>query len=121
VIKNTALEMRRDLLRGEIEQVGRWLHQSWLAKRELARGITDSWIDQWYEAAIAAGASGGKIAGAGGGGFLLLYCRPERQERVAAALESNGLTRMDFRFESGGAMVIMNTLAGRYEAAARPA
>ena len=60
-------------------------------------------------------------AGAGGGGFLLLYCEPELQDQVTEALEGNGLSRMDFRFESGGAMVIMNTLAGKVGALAKPA
>ena len=57
-----------------------------------------------------AGARGGKIAGAGGGGFLLLYCEREHQDQVTEALRAQGLHRMDFRFESGGAMVIVNTL-----------
>jgi D-glycero-alpha-D-manno-heptose-7-phosphate kinase len=57
-----------------------------------------------------AGAAGGKIVGAGGGGFLLLYCEPERQDRVTEDLHARGLTRMDFRFESGGAMVILNNM-----------
>jgi D-glycero-alpha-D-manno-heptose-7-phosphate kinase len=110
VIHETAVEMRRGLLAGDFRQVGEWLDRSWVAKRQLARGITDAWIDQWYEVARAAGATGGKVAGAGGGGFLLLFAEPERQEQVTQALQSNGLSRMDFRFESGGAMVILNTL-----------
>ena len=110
VIKNTALAIRNDLLRGDIDTLGDYLHESWIAKRQLASGITDPWIDQWYEVARESGARGGKIAGAGGGGFLLLYCEPQHQARVTEALESQGLHRMDFRFESGGAMVIVNTL-----------
>jgi D-glycero-alpha-D-manno-heptose-7-phosphate kinase len=114
-IKNGALELRNQLSRGDLDSVGECLHRSWIAKRQLARGISDSWIDHWYDAARAAGATGGKIAGAGGGGFLLLYCEPERQERVTETLENNGLTRMDFRFETGGAMVIMNNLVGLFD------
>jgi D-glycero-alpha-D-manno-heptose-7-phosphate kinase len=113
LIKHTALALRNDLMRGDIDSLGEHLHQSWVAKRQLASGITDPWIDQWYEAAREAGARGGKIAGAGGGGFLLLYCEPQHQERVTEALASQGLTRMDFRFETGGAMVIVNTLLRR--------
>ncbi len=115
VIKQTALDMRRDLMRGDLPAVGAGLHRSWLAKRQLAHGISDPWIDGWYEAARSAGAGGGKIAGAGGGGFLLLYAEPEYQERVTARLQADGLSRMDFRFESGGAMVIMNTLVGKLD------
>jgi D-glycero-alpha-D-manno-heptose-7-phosphate kinase len=109
-IKSTAIALRNDLIRGEIDTLGDYLHESWIAKRQLASGITDPWIDQWYQVARDSGALGGKIAGAGGGGFLLLYCLPSHQERVTEALQAQGLHRMDFRFESGGAMVIVNTL-----------
>lgn len=112
-IKRIAAGMRRDLLSGDIDSVGHWLHESWMSKRKLAHGISDPWIDQWYETALSAGATGGKIAGAGGGGFLLIYCEPERQESVTAALKDSGLTPIDFCFESGGAMVLMNNLVGR--------
>lgn len=109
-IKEAAVRMRQHLLAGNVGVVGELLHESWLAKRRLARGISDPTIDGWYELALAAGAGGGKLAGAGGGGFLLLYCEPERQDAVTSALGAEGLARMDFRFESGGAMVIMNNL-----------
>jgi D-glycero-alpha-D-manno-heptose-7-phosphate kinase len=115
-IKDSALRLREDLAAGNLTAVGERLHLSWMAKRQLARGISDPWIDQWYETARACGAAGGKIAGAGGGGFLLLYCEPEHQDRVTEALHRNGLSRMDFRFESGGAMVIMNNLVGKVPA-----
>jgi D-glycero-alpha-D-manno-heptose-7-phosphate kinase len=111
-IEEIALRTRADLLAGDVSRVGAGLHQSWMAKRRLARGISHPAIDAWYELARGAGASGGKIAGAGGGGFLLLCCEPERQEAVTAALDGAGLVRMDFRLESGGAMVIVNHLAG---------
>jgi D-glycero-alpha-D-manno-heptose-7-phosphate kinase len=113
IIKHQAEQLRTELGRGDISTVGDRLHNSWMAKRQLAQGISDPWIDQWYGEARAAGAAGGKIAGAGGGGFLLLYCEPQHQDRVTVALESRGLSRMDFRFESGGAMVIVNTLVGK--------
>jgi D-glycero-alpha-D-manno-heptose-7-phosphate kinase len=113
IIKHQAEQLRTELRRGDISTVGDRLHNSWMAKRQLAQGISDPWIDQWYGEARAAGAAGGKIAGAGGGGFLLLYCEPQHQDRVTVALESRGLSRMDFRFESGGAMVIVNTLVGK--------
>jgi D-glycero-alpha-D-manno-heptose-7-phosphate kinase len=112
-IKESAIGMRRDLLNGDVCSVGQWLDSSWAAKRRLAHGISDPWIDQWYDTARAAGASGGKIAGAGGGGFLLIFCEPEHQERVTATLKDSGLTPIDFCFESGGAIVLMNTLVGR--------
>jgi len=109
-IKQAAIELREELRRGNIDSVGECLDRSWSAKRKLAPGITDPWIDQWYEAARDAGAAGGKITGAGGGGFLVLYCEPEKQERVTATLQTLGLNAMDFRFETGGAMVLVNTM-----------
>jgi D-glycero-alpha-D-manno-heptose-7-phosphate kinase len=121
VIKQAAVQLRQDLRRGDIGAVGDCLHRSWLAKRQLAPGISDPWIDQWYDQARAAGAAGGKIAGAGGGGFLLLFCEPIHQDRVTETLQGSGLTRMDFRFEWGGAMVIMNTLVGGFNRLANPA
>ena len=111
-IKSIATAMRDDLCQGDISRVGERLHESWQAKRGLASGITLPQIDHWYNLARSAGAAGGKIAGAGGGGFLLLYCEPECQELVTERLREAGLPRMDFRFESGGAMVIMNNLVG---------
>jgi D-glycero-alpha-D-manno-heptose-7-phosphate kinase len=117
-IKELALRTRSDLLAGDVSRVGARLHQSWMAKRRLARGISHPRIDAWYELALAAGATGGKIAGAGGGGFLLLHCEPDRQDGVTAALRQRGLARMDFRVESGGAMVIVNHLAGAVAAEA---
>lgn len=119
-IKGSAIQLRRELQAGNLAAVGECLHYSWLAKRQLARGISDPWIDSWYDAARQAGAAGGKIAGAGGGGFLLLYCEPERQEHVTQTLEANGLSRMDFRFEGGGAMVIMNNLVGLFDGSRKP-
>jgi D-glycero-alpha-D-manno-heptose-7-phosphate kinase len=117
-IKAIALRVRDDLLAGDISRVGSSLHESWLAKRTLADGISDPLIDQWYEVARAAGAAGGKIAGAGGGGFLLLHCEPQWQDRVTEELDARGLTRMDFRFEAGGAMVILNNMVGTLSAPA---
>jgi D-glycero-alpha-D-manno-heptose-7-phosphate kinase len=111
-IKAIATAMRDDLCRGDLSRIGGRLHESWLAKRGLATGITLPQIDRWYNLARSAGASGGKIAGAGGGGFLLLYCEPEYQERVTEVLGEEGLVQMDFSFESGGALVIMNNLVG---------
>ncbi|MBV9524378.1 MAG: GHMP kinase [Candidatus Dormibacteraeota bacterium] len=110
VIHETAFELRHAFARGDVSALGECLHRTWQAKRRLASGISDPWIDQWYEAARDAGAAGGKITGAGGGGFLLLYCEPECQAAVTTTLEGLGLTAMDFRFETGGAMVIVNTM-----------
>lgn len=84
---------------------GELLHQAWLRKRTLAHGITNSTIDQAYEAARAAGARGGKILGAGGRGFLLLYVDPEYKSAVRAAL--NPLAEVKFHLRSEGSRIIL--------------
>jgi D-glycero-alpha-D-manno-heptose-7-phosphate kinase len=84
---------------------GELLHQAWLRKRTLARGITNSTIDQAYATARAAGALGGKILGAGGRGFLLLYVEPECEPAVRAALSP--LAEVKFHFGSDGSRIIL--------------
>ncbi|MGQ9787434.1 MAG: GHMP kinase, partial [Anaerolineae bacterium] len=79
---------------------------SWELKRQLASKISNSTIDAIYVAARKAGALGGKITGAGGGGFLLLYCPWQYQERLRAALD--GLRELPFRMEHYGSKVILN-------------
>jgi D-glycero-alpha-D-manno-heptose-7-phosphate kinase len=95
---------------GDLDGYGSLLHESWETKKRLARGITNPQIDQWYDVARAHGARGGKLTGAGGGGFLMLYCAEEAQDAVTATLEDRGLVRMDFRFDDGGAVVLMDAL-----------
>ena len=85
---------------------GEFLHRGWELKRSLASKISNSEIDDIYEAARRAGAIGGKITGAGGGGFLLLYCRVEKQDEVRGALK--GLRELPFHFEQDGSKVIFN-------------
>lgn len=96
--------LRHELENGNPDGLGEILHESWLLKRKLSAGITNSDIDSWYEAARAAGATGGKILGAGGGGFLLLYVPLDRQPAVRQALAH--LRRIPFRFESEGSKII---------------
>jgi D-glycero-alpha-D-manno-heptose-7-phosphate kinase len=86
------------------------MHESWQRKKKLARGISNPRIDEWYDQARMRGALGGKIAGAGGGGFLMLYCPEDAQESVTSVLEADGLVKMDFRFERGGAVVLMDAV-----------
>lgn len=108
-IKRLAQEARDALERDKPDRLGELLHENWERKKRLASGISTGSIDRAYEVARAHGALGGKIAGAGGGGFLLLYCPPARQEAVTAALEAEGLVRMDYHFDYGGARVLVNS------------
>jgi D-glycero-alpha-D-manno-heptose-7-phosphate kinase len=110
-IKALALEIRDALLAGDIEAFGGLLHESWLNKRKLVANISNSNIDDWYAEARRAGAIGGKITGAGGGGFLMLVCPLERQASVTEALGARGLRRMDFAFDFDGARAVSTDTA----------
>lgn len=103
-----ALQARRYLLRGQVDQFGAMLDQAWQLKKQFANGVTNERIDHCYELARRNGALGGKIAGAGGGGFLILYCEEGAKDRVEAALAQEGLRRMDVHFERDGARVLFN-------------
>ncbi len=98
------------LTAGDTDAVGGLLHEAWERKRRLASGVTTPLIDAAYATALAHGATGGKITGAGGGGYLMVACPPNKQESVTLALKERGLTRMHFRFDTQGATVLMNTL-----------
>ncbi len=89
---------------GDLERFGALLHEAWQVKRSLTDRISTPVIDQMYEAARRAGALGGKLLGAGGGGFLLLFVRPQQQAKGARALKQ--LLQVPFRFEDGGSRII---------------
>ena len=105
-IKALSLEIRDALLAGDLTAFGELMHQSWLNKRGLVANISNSSIDRWYNIARQAGAIGGKITGAGGGGFLMLVCPVEIQAALTAALGAQGLRRMDFAFDFAGVRVV---------------
>jgi D-glycero-alpha-D-manno-heptose-7-phosphate kinase len=109
-IKEMASATIKLLRAGDLAGFGQLLHESWQIKKKLAKGITNSRIDEWYGVARENGATGGKITGAGGGGFLMLYCEEQYQEAVTTALEDRGLMRMDFHFDRGGAVVLMDAI-----------
>jgi len=83
---------------------GELLHEAWIAKRELSSEISNSHVDEVYAAARAAGALGGKLLGAGGGGFMLLYVPLEKQETVRQKLSQ--LICVPFEFEFSGSQII---------------
>jgi D-glycero-alpha-D-manno-heptose-7-phosphate kinase len=98
-----AQSLRRELQQNRGTSFGEIIHEGWLLKKTLARGITSGAIDGWYKKARAAGAIGGKLLGAGAGGFLMFVAPPEKHEAIMRALK---LRRMDFRFESQGSRII---------------
>jgi D-glycero-alpha-D-manno-heptose-7-phosphate kinase len=97
-------EMRDALFAGDLSSIGRLLRRNWELKRGLSVNISSSHIDDTYERALNAGAEGGKLLGAGGGGFLLLYCEPEKQGALREALAD--LNELDFRFDRQGSRII---------------
>jgi len=105
-IKQMARQARHDLEQGSLESLGELMHQSWELKKRLAGTISNQRIDAMYETARRAGALGGKLTGAGGGGFLLLYVPYECQNEVRTVLSS--LQELPFRLEADGTKVIFN-------------
>jgi D-glycero-alpha-D-manno-heptose-7-phosphate kinase len=100
-----AERMREVLIDGrELSAFGKLLHESWQVKKSCEQTISNGHIDRWYQAGREGGALGGKLLGAGHGGFLLFYCEPHRQQRLRAALAE--LTEVPFAFEPQGAKLI---------------
>ncbi|PIQ84381.1 MAG: kinase [Candidatus Omnitrophica bacterium CG11_big_fil_rev_8_21_14_0_20_63_9] len=98
----------------DLDAFGRLLHEGWQVKRSLTNRISTPQIDALYETACAAGAIGGKLLGAGGGGFLLLFVRPQEQDRVKEALR--GVLHVPFRFETSGSRIIFYESEGARDA-----
>jgi D-glycero-alpha-D-manno-heptose-7-phosphate kinase len=101
-----AHEVRRMLEAGDVAGLGQLLHRGWEAKRKLARGVSNNEMDEVYERAVKAGALGGKISGAGGGGFFLLCVPSDKRQAVRHALAN--LQEMPFRLERGGSRIVLN-------------
>lgn len=110
-MKALAYEARDRLIEGDLDAIGELLHESWTLKRQLASRISNGDIESIYLAARAAGALGGKVTGAGGGGFILFYVPTERQDHVRKAL--HGLQELPFHFDASGAKVILDYRNGK--------
>ena len=102
-IKELAIRMKRSLLRNELDDFGDMLNEGWMHKRKLASAITNPAIDNLYDIARENGALGGKLLGAGGGGYLLLFCEFDKRHIVAEKLEKAGGQLVEFGFEKNGA------------------
>jgi len=104
-IKEIGFGVLEALERGDLERIGLLFDEHWTRKKELAPGISSAWLDQVYAAAKGSGALGGKISGAGGGGFFLFYCE-RGQKKLRAAMAGMGLREMRYRFKPEGSKVI---------------
>lgn len=103
-MRDLADQLRESLCAGNLDGFGEMLHAGWMLKRTLAAGISSPSIDSWYELARKNGAIGGKLLGAGGGGFLLLYAHPDRHAGLIRTLPE--LRPIPFRFEPQGSKII---------------
>jgi D-glycero-alpha-D-manno-heptose-7-phosphate kinase len=101
-IKCLTVEMKNMLLQRRLSEFGSLLHEEWMLKKSLASRISNDRLDSIYSIARDHGAIGGKVTGAGGGGFMLLYCDFERKHDVAEAMKDVGCTVVDFQIEPQG-------------------
>ena len=101
-------QVKEALESGNLEDFGRLLHVHWENKKKRSHKISDARIDRCYELAREHGALGGKIVGAGGGGFLMLYCPNHSKAKVRQAMDTEGLNEMPFDFDFEGTKVLIN-------------
>jgi D-glycero-alpha-D-manno-heptose-7-phosphate kinase len=106
--KAIGLEIKAALETGDLEAFGRLLHAHWEAKKRRSDSVSSSLLDRWYEIARANGAVGGKLVGAGGGGFFAFYCRAKRRAALRAVMCQEGLREVRYRFDHEGAKVVTN-------------
>jgi len=104
-LKNIAVGIKESLLINDIEKIGGLLHQSWMNKKSIDKGISDDNIDRLYEAGLKNGAIGGKLLGAGGGGYILFFHSPEKRNSLVRALRNNGGEILSFSFDFKGTEV----------------
>jgi len=101
-LKRIATALKNALLQGRLDDFGALLHETWMNKKKMAAQISDPHIDELYETALKHGALGGKISGAGGGGYMFFYCRFDRKHVIAEQLERLGAQVVNFNFELRG-------------------
>jgi D-glycero-alpha-D-manno-heptose-7-phosphate kinase len=99
-----AADLKRELERYNVGAFGEILHENWILKKTLVEGISDGELDEWYEIGRNAGALGGKLLGAGRGGFIMFFAPPERHAAIAHALPA--LREIKFRFDTNGSQII---------------
>ncbi|HEX2281217.1 MAG TPA: hypothetical protein VHG52_05575 [Thermomicrobiales bacterium] len=105
-IKDLARQMAQMLKAGDLDAFGQLMDTCWQEKKRLSDRISSGDIDRWYAAALQSGALGGKITGAGGGGFLMLYCPPSHQQSLRDRMRAMGLVELPFNVETTGATLL---------------
>lgn len=106
-----AFELKRELESGSIDSLGPLLHENWRLKTQLMNGISDTQIDGWYDAGLASGAKGGKLLGAGNGGFMMFYAQAEYHDAIRKALSM--LEPVKFGFDRNGSQIVFYQPAER--------
>jgi len=109
-IKDIGIEIRDAVVRGNLRRFGELLDVHWHTKKRLSNGVSNPQIDAWYDLAKRHGAIGGKISGAGGGGFLMLYCE-DRKSCLREAMRGAGLRELSCRFEFEGSKVVFDVVS----------
>jgi len=107
-IKEIGFEIKEALLRGDITAFGKLLHEHWETKKSISGKMSNPQIDSWYELARKNGAIGGKVMGAGGGGFMLFCIEEGKRREFREVMEKAGLVYMDFKFDFDGVKVLAN-------------
>lgn len=109
-IKEIGLAIRDAISKGNLRRFGELLDLHWQSKKQLSEGISNAQIDAWYELAKRNGAIGGKISGAGGGGFLMLYCE-DNKAGLREVMRAAGLRELKFRFDFEGSKVVFDVVS----------
>jgi len=107
-IKEIGVRVKDAIERGNIDEFGRLLHEHWQQKKAISEKMSNSDVDVWYEKARKSGAIGGKLMGAGGGGFFLFCVEEGKRRQLRSAMEAEGLRYMDFQFDWEGSKVLVN-------------
>ncbi|MCP4267825.1 MAG: hypothetical protein GY777_20030 [Candidatus Brocadiaceae bacterium] len=107
-VKNNAYSIKEALEEGDLKQFGKLLDEAWSSKKKMSSEISNDYLDRIYEIAMRTGALGGKIAGAGGGGYFMFYCEEEKQDDLRDAMEAEKLGFLDFNFSEKGVTILNN-------------
>ncbi|MHB8512028.1 MAG: GHMP family kinase ATP-binding protein [Actinomycetota bacterium] len=106
--KEIGYAIRQVLEKGDLNEFGRLLDEHWKTKKQRSDRISDGPLDRWYDLAVESGALGGKVIGAGGGGFFMFQCPTQHKADLRAAMAAEGLREMRYDFDFQGAKVIVN-------------